>query len=135
MTTRNTSCTTTNLQVHDTEASRNPIQVDAMPDPNTTFGEKISNKYVGSGINSGLSVNDSQVPAPQAKPVDFRTVQGSYSGDHRSNVSKSADAAIDRIANPPNPRQQMREARLTNKLDSPAPVTFPGNLSDSDAGN
>ncbi len=135
MTTRNTSCTTTGLSVGDTEGSRTPLQADAMPNPATSEGQKpLAPKPGAVGINVGMTTA-AQVNVGPIKPVDRRTLAGSTPGDFRKGGDYAA-AAMQRIANPPAPREQMGEAKMrSSKLDSPAPASFPGNLADSDSGN
>jgi len=69
--------------------------------------------------------------APQAKPVDSKTITGSYPGDHRT---KTADAVLP--ANPA-PRSGMTQAPLGSKSPSNLPGTVAnwGGSADSDAGN
>lgn len=66
-----------------------------------------------------------------AKPVDSRTIVGSYPGDHRANANSVATPAN------PGPREGMRQESLNSKLADNAPDTVQnwGGSADSDAGN
>jgi hypothetical protein len=66
-----------------------------------------------------------------AKPVDSKTLQGSYPGDHRANANSVATPAQ------PGPRDGMRQESLNSKLAANAPDTVQnwGGSADSDAGN
>jgi hypothetical protein len=78
-------------------------------------------------------VNAMFVSAPvtvRIKPVDSRTVEGSYPGDHRA---KAAPAVM---PNQPAPRSAVGQAPAGGRIPAaPAPQSFPGNLADSDSGN
>jgi hypothetical protein len=79
------------------------------------------------GIVSGLAV-DSPV-AVSVKPVDSKTITGSYAGDHRA---KAAPAAM-----PANPAPRQPVGQFPNSGRTPAastPQSFTSNA-DSDAGN
>lgn len=65
---------------------------------------------------SSMGVN-SQVGNPQAKPVDFKTLAGSYSGDHRA---KGADAVL---PDNPDPRSPMGQFPLSARTPA-APKPF-----------
>ena len=70
---------------------------------------------VDSVTTSGMSVTGRAQEA--ARPVDSRTIQGSYPGDHRA---KASPASL-----PPNPavRQPMTQAKMcSSKLDSNLPL-------------
>lgn len=86
-----------------------------------------------SGNVSGMSLSGVNVVV---KPVDRRTIEGSTPGDHRAASKDTAAASLREIANNGRgPRDQMPEAPLQRGLDAPPVQSFPGNLSDSDAGN
>ena len=68
----------------------------------SSLGKKQNSEPSSNSINSGMSVT-SQVPNPIARPVDSKTVQGSYPGDHRFG-GDSVKPSMDKIANPPGPR-------------------------------
>ena len=74
-------------------------------------------------INGGMGVS-SVVPV-SVKPVDRKTITGSYSGDSRADYSSASDAAISKIANPPNPRERVGQFPLgKNTPDAAsAPIT------------
>jgi hypothetical protein len=64
------------------------------------------------------------------KPVDRKTLEGSYPGDSRST------AAPAQIPNQPAPREAVGQAPFgKNTPAGPAPSSFPGNQADSEAGN
>jgi hypothetical protein len=84
-------------------------------------------------INSGLSVTGRQ--AEQAKPVDFRAVEGSYAGDHRSKPGDVAAASLAKASTNGGPRQPAGQAPFGRNTDNPPVKTFPGLTLDSDAGN
>jgi hypothetical protein len=82
-------------------------------------------------INSGFTCG-SQLPAPAAKPVDFKTVVGSYAGDHRSPSVDTAKASLDAAADnggPRNPVGQFKNARSDNG------GSFQQTIDPTDAGN
>ena len=77
----------------------------------------------------------SQVNVGPIKPVDRKTIQGSYPGDSRSS-GDSAKAAMDAIANNGGPRTQMhgqQDSRNYNENGKAFQST--SNSPDSDAGN
>jgi hypothetical protein len=133
------SVTTTNLRVGDSNDSRIATQSSAMADA-ASEGIKLptASRYAGKpGINSGIAASQpSELRPVRVQQTSHKALEGSFAGnDFRRDVSGAADAAMSRIANPPGPREQMREARLTSKLDSPAPQSFTGSSADSDQGN
>jgi len=134
---RSPSPTTTSMNVADSPAVREPIQSNAMPDPAASEGQKPLAPVPGTvGINSGLSCTDWQVRPITVQPVDRKTITGSTPGDFRKS-GDSAKSAMDQIANPPGPREQMRGQQDGKHYheDGKAFRSFPGNLVDSDAGN
>jgi len=72
--------------------------------------------------------NVQSVPV-SVRPVDRKTLEGSYAGDSRQ---KGTDA---KMPQNPGPREGMTQAPLSGKQSpAPAPASFPGDLADSDAG-
>jgi len=123
--------------VGDSEATRTPIQTDAQPDPAEREGVKpLESKREAKGINSGLTTTDWQVRPIAVQPVDRKTLEGSTPGDFRKS-GDYAKSAMDQIANPPGPREQMRGQQDGKHYheDGKAFRSFPGNLADSDSGN
>lgn len=86
-------------------------------------GKTLAQAPSSDSINSNFGV-PSQVSVGAVKPVDRKTVLGSYPGDSRRDVSDVADGAIAAVKAPPAPRQQMREAPLSGK-ESPASPVMP----------
>jgi len=62
----------------------------------------------------------SQLPAPTATPVDFRTITGSYAGDHRKPAKDGATGAIAEIANAGGPRDAAKQFQ-NSRNDKGAP--------------
>lgn len=95
----NSSCTTTGLQVHDNNANRVAVQ--------NAADAAVAAKGQTPKVNTDLSVlgEASQPVVGPIKPVDFKTITGSYAGDHR------AEAAPAVIPAQPSPRQQMEGQR------------------------
>jgi hypothetical protein len=58
------------------------------------------------GINSGLNVS-SQVSVGQTKPVDFKSLEGSYTGDHRG--PNTGATTTDQFKNQAGPRGETNE--------------------------
>jgi hypothetical protein len=92
------TCTTTGLQVGDTEATRIPLGRDEMnrtnPSQPAIAAGKTQTREASATITSLMGVT-SQVPAPKAVPVDFRTVEGCYAGDHRVRLADIVKSSLD----------------------------------------
>ena len=73
-------------------------------------------------LNSGMSLNGVGIGV---KPVDSRTVEGSFPGDHRAPSRDSAAASLRSAADNGGPRNPAGQARLTNKLDTPQVASYP----------
>ena len=98
-----------------------PEQDNAMPNA-AAEGRKASpaNNATGSGVTSGMAVG-SQVVVGAVKPVDSKTLGGSYPGDHRA---KAAPAVL---PNNPGPREAVGQAPLSGKqAASSKPESFLG---------
>lgn len=67
-------------------------------------------------INSGLTCTDHQVTVGPIKPVDSKTLQGSYPGDHR------AQAAPAVLPNNPGPREATGQFPLSSRTPAAAPA-------------
>lgn len=63
----------------------------------------------GSGRHS-QSTDANGIPAVNVKPVDFRTIEGSYPGDHRAQPGDVADASEEKAADNGGPRKPMEQA-------------------------
>jgi len=77
------------------------------------------------------SVDGMYVAAPlsvSVKPVDSRTIEGSYAGDHRA---KGADA---KMPNQPGPRDGAGQAHLNSKLDKLDAASKPVNFNAENVG-
>ena len=86
------------------------------------------------------NVDSFYVAAPVAvnvKPVDSKTVQGSYAGDHRSKPGDVAASSLRTASgSDKGPRDGMGQFPLGGRVPAPsAPQSFPGDLADSDQGN
>lgn len=64
---------------------------------------RLAREASSDSINSGFNVQ-TQVPATVAKPVDFKSLAGSYAGDHRVPAKDGATAAIEALKNAGGPR-------------------------------
>lgn len=70
------------------------------------------------------------------KPVDRKTITGSYAGDSRSNPGDVAKSSLNQAADNGGPRARMGQFVDNKKITNNLPAeNFPGNLADSDAGN
>jgi len=97
--------------------------------------ESLGQKPVADNLSiSAMGVN-SQVGRPTAKPVDFKTITGSYPGDHRSKPGDVAKATLDKAADNGGPRKDVGQFRSSRFESEPTTQSFAGNLADSDAGN
>lgn len=101
---RNTSATTTGLQVHDTENSRVATQSTVDANAASEGTKPVAPNADASGNSYTVG---SQVSVGPIKPVDRKTITGSYPGDSRSS-GDTAKAAMDAIANTGGPRTQMK---------------------------
>lgn len=130
---RNTSATTTGLQVNDTEGSRTPI---GRPIPNSPADlAAASPAKLPADASGNCYTVGSQVTVGTIKPVDRRTIQGSTPGDFRSS-GDSVKATMDQIKNPPSPREQMRGQRDSrNYNENGKAFQSTSNSQDSEAGN
>jgi hypothetical protein len=78
-------------------------------------------------VNSGMAV-DSQVNVGEIKPVDRRTIEGSYNGktqgyDREDTTGVGAQFSTDFAKDSPSPRQGMTQSKVTSsKLDYPLPA-------------
>jgi hypothetical protein len=128
--TRNPSCTTTGLDANDTRVNRIETQV-------TDEANAAADGTKATRSNPDLSsMGEASQPTPiVVKPVDRKTITGSYPGDSRSS-GDSAKAAMDSIANPPAPREQMRgQQNSRNYNENGKGFKSTSNSPDSDAGN
>jgi hypothetical protein len=131
--TRNTSATTTGLTVGDNEASRTPIGRPLADNPATLAAASPAKLTPDAGTSPYTAT--SQVGPITVKPVDRRTLQGSYPGDSRVS-GDTAKNAVDQIANTGGPRTQMRgQQDSRNYNESGAAFKSTSNSPDSDAGN
>ena len=86
-------------------------------------------------INSGMSVGASVLPI-KVKPVDFKSLAGSFAGDHRAGSPDTVKSSMDQIAAPPSPREQMRgQQNSKNYSENGKAFKSTSNGADSDAGN
>lgn len=60
-----------------------------------------------------------------AKPVDRRTIEGSYPGDSRSKPGDTAAASLRSAADNGGVRQPVGQARFNSKLDNPPVASYP----------
>jgi hypothetical protein len=121
---RATSVTTTGMQVNDSEANRTPIGRPIADNPQALASAAPAK------LNPSTGAQNSAVRPVTVKPVDRRTIQGSYAGDSRAQANS--------VTMPPTgaPRKQMagqRDSRSYNE-DGSAFVSTANSL-DSDAGN
>jgi len=79
--------------------------------------ESLGQKPVAANSDASSMGVNSQVGNPTAKPVDFKTLAGSYSGDHRY---KASDAVL---PDNPGPREQMAQFPLSSRTPA-APKTL-----------
>lgn len=129
----NTSSTTTSLNVVDTPAARAAIGRPIMDSPAALSAASPARLTPDSGT-SPYTVG-SQVAVGPIKPVDRKTITGSYPGDSRSS-GDSVAGPMDAIKNPPAPREQMRgQQDSRNYNESGKAFQSTSNSPDSDAGN
>jgi len=117
MNTRNTSCTTTGLQVNDSHANRIATQ-------RTNEAAIAATGRVPEPASADLSpMGEQSQPTPiVVKPVDFKTITGSYAGDHRAPALATDITAF--AKNSPNPRENVGQFPLgKNTPSGPAPIT------------
>jgi hypothetical protein len=113
------SVTTTSMNVADSPAVR---EAQLKPTDTTPGTIESANPETNQGYGT-----QSQ-PAPiVVKETDSRVLQGSHGiGDHRTS-GDSVKPAMDRIANPPNPREPVGQFPLSGKqAPAPAPESFLG---------
>jgi hypothetical protein len=94
------------MNVSDTPASRTPIGRPIADTPASLAAAapgRLTREASSDSINSGLSVG-SQMPVISTKPVDSKTLAGSYAGDHRAPSSDTAKASLDASADNGGPR-------------------------------
>ncbi len=85
-------------------------------------------------IRSGMNVGGSQVVVGPVKQSGHVALQGSYAGDHRS--PNTGAGITDEFKTQGGPRDGMAQAKLSSRTpDAPKAESFPGNLTDSEAGN
>jgi hypothetical protein len=129
---RNTSATTTGLQVHDTERNRVALQNSADANAPSEGTKPVAPNADAAG---NCYTVGSQVTVGTIKPVDRKTITGSTPGDFRKGGDSVKDA-MDGIANPPSPRQQMRgQQDGRNYNESGKAFQSTSNSPDSDAGD
>lgn len=104
-----TSTVTSSMNVSDTPASRTQIGRE-IPDNPASLAAASPARLAGvpsaDSINSGMACG-SQLPAPTAKPVDSKTIVGSYPGDHRAQSGDTAKASLDACADNGGPRNSV----------------------------
>jgi hypothetical protein len=128
----NTSCTTTGLAVNDSEANRTPIGRPLADNPATLAAASPARLTPDAGLPYTVG---SQVSVGPIKPVDRKTITGSYPGDSRSS-GDSAKAAMDHIANVGGPRTQMAgQQNSRNYNENGKAFKSTSNPPDSEAGN
>ena len=93
----------------------------------------------GSSVTSGMAASqNSELRPVTVNPVDFKTVTGSFAGDHRTKTGDVAKDSVNRAADNGGPREAMRgqqNSKFYNENAKPSFESSPGNLADSDAGN
>ena len=90
-------------------------------------------RMTGGNTTSGMTCN-SQIPAPVAKPVDSKTITGSYPGDHRAQPGDVAKESLDKAADNGGPRNSVGQFKGSKSENQPPFISTPTDL-DSDAGN
>lgn len=114
-----TSSVTSSMNVADSPAAR-AATVTAIPAPAAIEGQKLRGAVGTDNVTSGMSVG-SQLPAPVATQTDHKNL---VSGADFRKGGDYAKAAMDKIANPPNPREQMGQFPLSGRTPAaPAPIT------------
>ena len=110
-----------------------------IPDSPSSLAEAAPARLARSGAigkndtTSGMACNDHQIPDPVAKPVDFRTITGSYAGDHRAQPGDVAKASLDKAADNGGPRNSAGQFK-SSKFESQPPFKSTPTGLDSDAG-
>ena len=131
---KQTSVVTSSMNIADTPASRTPIGREIPDSPQSLAAAspaRLPAVPASDSINSGFAVA-SPIPAVTIKPVDRKTLQGSYPGDSRA--PNSGAGVTDQFKNSPGPREAVRQF-VGSKFEKQSPFVSSGNNSDSDAGN
>jgi hypothetical protein len=106
------SVVTSSMNVSDTPATRVQIGREA------TISDQGRKPQAGSTSTTDSPVTvGSQVNVGPTRPVDRRTIEGSTPGDHRATPGDVVKATMDKIANPPSPREQMRGQRTSKHYE------------------
>lgn len=91
-------------------------------------GSRTPEDVSGMNAGSGRAIN--------IRPVDRRTIEGSTPGDFRSKPGDVAGPSLNRAADNGGPRAGMNQFPNNGKTDQTSAFkSYPGNTSDSDAGN
>lgn len=131
-----TSCVTSSMDIKDTPAAR--IQMgreipNTLGDLAAASPARLPAVPSADSVNSGMSVA-SPIPAVTIKPVDRKTIQGSYPGDSR--YPNTGAGITDQFHTCPGPRDAVRGQKNSKYSNENHPsFASSGNDSDSDAGN
>jgi hypothetical protein len=130
---RNTSATTSSMNISDTPAARAAIGRE-IPDSPASLSAASLARLTTDPATSPYTTT-SQVVVGPIRPVDRKTVTGSYPGDSRSS-GDTAKAAMDQIANVGGPRTQMKgQQDSRNYNENGKTFKSTSNSPDSDSGN
>jgi len=106
-----------------TPTSSNNLNATPNAQPEVAALTQTSDDSGVSKLGAPISKRESSgVPNPTVRPVDFKTIEGSYAGDHRVPARDGVTSALDAIANPPGPRDAHTQAPLSGKQ---SPTTAP----------
>jgi hypothetical protein len=109
-----------------------------VPDSPQALAAEAPAKLPGSpssdSITSGMNIGGSQVTVGAIKPTDFKTLTGSYAGDHRTPSVDTAKASLDRCTDNGGPRNPAGQFRGSKHETQPPFASSPANLADSDSG-
>jgi hypothetical protein len=129
----NTSSTTSSMNVADTPAARAQIGRE-IPDSPASLAAVAPAKLTTDPASSPYTVG-SQITVGPIRPVDRKTITGSYPGDSRSS-GDTAKASMDAIANNGGPREQMKgQQDSRNYNENGKAFKSTSNSPDSEAGN
>lgn len=130
------SSTSSSMNIADTPAAHTPIGRPIPDNPQSLAAVapgRLTPEAASSSINSGMACNQPSALSPIiVKPVDSKSLQGSYPGDHRAPANKDDITAF--AKNSPGPRESAPQYR-GSKFEQDPPFISTSNSSDSDAGN
>jgi hypothetical protein len=130
--TKSPSPTTTNMTVGDSDAVNPRAAAVAYTPAIQSAGRRAESPTAE--LSGGMACG-SQAVVGAIKPTDFRTIEGSYAGDHRFNPGDVATGAVNKAAGK-GPREGMGQTPISGRTPTAGDFrSFPGDLADSEVGN